>query len=74
MSDEREQLEAHFYLYARLNMAQDARIVLDYHPDDDVWGASVYSKGRYLGLLVARQVSGQWKIWPSMRVGRVNRG
>lgn len=65
MSDEREHLEALFYLYARLNLAADARVVVDYHPDDDVWGASVYSKGRFLGQLVAREVSGHWKIWPS---------
>lgn len=66
MSDERSQLEAHFYLYARLNLASDARIVVDYHPDTDTWGTSVYSKGRFIGQLIARQVSGQWKIWPGL--------
>lgn len=65
MSDERAQLESLFYLYARLNLAPDARVVVDYRPDDDVWGAGVYSKGRFLGQLVAREVAGQWRIWPT---------
>lgn len=66
MSDDRDQLEALFYLYARLNVASDARIVVDYLPAEDAWGASVYSKGRFLGQLIARQVSGKWRIWPTM--------